>query len=125
MTLGEMEMRVRYIIGDHHKRYRFESGFVLTALCEGVERLREIRPESRYFGVSLFDWERPTGMTPKDMEDEDVAAAQATELYTNPKWNAALCAFAASRCYEHDQSDTANAALAADHMAKFERLAVT
>ena len=45
--MGEMETRVRYIVGDHHEPYRFGAGFVLTALCEGVERLREIRPESR------------------------------------------------------------------------------
>ena len=123
--MGEIEMRVRYIVGDHHEPYRFGAGFVLTALCEGVERLREIRPESRYFGLAFFDWARPDGLEIEDMEEAAVAAVRAHELYTDPKWNAALCAFAAARCYEHDQTDTANAALAADQMSKFERLAVT
>ena len=125
MTLGEMEKRVRVIVGDRFKTYRFSSGLILTALCEGVERLRGIRPESRYFNLALFDWARPSGLSAEDSSDSDVAAAQAFEPYFDAKWNPAVESFAAARCYEYDQSDTANAQLAAEHMAKFEKLAMS
>lgn len=125
MTLGEMEKRVRMIVGDRFETYRFSPGFVLTALCEGVERLRDIRPESRYFNLALFDWARPAGLSVESTSDADAAAAQAFEPYFDAKWNDAVVSYAASRCYESDQGDTANAQLAAEQMSKFEKLAMS
>ena len=125
MTLGDMEKRVRFIVGDSNEPYRFEAGFVITSLCEGIERLRGLRPESRYFGLRLFNWVRPSALKIEGMTDAETITVRAFEPYFDPKWNDAVANFSASRCYEYDQSDTLNTQLAADHMAKFEKLAMS
>ena len=125
MTLGEMETRARDIVADCDEPYRFDAGFVLTALCEGIERLRSIRPESRYFGLSLYEWVRPTGVAETGMTVAQIATARAVVPYFDARWNEAIPHFAAAKIYEADETDTANAQLSADNMAKFEKLALT
>jgi len=120
-----MEKGVRGKVQDSVETYRFSPAFVLTSLCEGVERLRVICPESRYFNLRLFDWVRPDGVALDGMTDEQIAAVRAFEPYFDARWNEAVVYFGAARCYELDQSDTANVQLAANMMAMFEKLALT
>ena len=127
-----METRVREVVADVGDTPRFSAGFVMLALCEGIERLRSVRPESRYFGLRLFDWRRPAGLadstgitSDNDGLDESARAqARAFVPYVDERWNGALVHFAAARLYECDSTDTANAALAEGHMAKFGALAM-
>ena len=98
---------------------------VLVEAQAALERLRDIRPESRYFNLALFDWARPAGLSVESTSDADATAAQAFEPYFDAKWNDAVVSYAASRCYESDQGDTANANLAAEQMSKFEKLAMS
>ena len=124
-------MRVRDIVSDGDvMSFRFSPGFILCALCEGVERLRAIRHESRYFGLRVFDWRRPdvlagAGITSGDdgLDDTARSAARAFVPYIDARWNDAVVHYAAARVYECDETDTANAALAGSHMAQFVAIA--
>jgi len=120
-----MEKGVRNKVLDTVETCRFGPSFVLVSLCEGIERLRVICPESRYFNLRLFDWSRPDGLALEGMTDAQVSAVRLFEPYFDARWNDAVVYFAAGRCYEFDQSDTSNAQLAANMMAMFEKLALT
>lgn len=119
-TLGGLERRVRAALNDTVEgAYRWDSPVVLTALVDAVKRLNSIRPESRYFMLTLYQHDFP--VTDGKGAGFDLEKAQGFELKIDTKWEQSLVYYAMARCLEIDSADTANLQLAADYFAKAER----
>lgn len=118
MTAGSIEQAVRELLNDREPNaYRWEPPEVLRAVFDAVQSLNSVRPESRYAGLRLRTIERPD--IPDDMDGPTREAIRGIGLPLDRRWRLALVHFAAHRCYEMDDTDTANAALSAKHLDTF------
>jgi len=124
MTLGDLLNLVRVdLIDTDTASYRWSNSVILTALTQGITRLNKVRPESRYYSMRLADNAFPI------TDDLNTAYVEATALaftvLIDERWHEAIVYFAIGKCLSIDSSDLSNAQLAADAIAKFERLATS
>lgn len=125
MTFGDMEQRVREFMLDTEDPYRFKPCLILSAIIDGIRTLHQRRPESRYIGLKLTDFEYPY-LTNESVETDptQVETVRAMPFHLDKRWEQAIRYFACARCFEFDSSDTINLQRASDCMNSFSALAM-
>lgn len=123
-TIGDLEHEARVILQDTDATgYRFSDYLLFCGIRDGIKRLHSVRPESRYFGLALVRIDFPE--LASDMDAGEIAAVKATLVLIEEQWFEAIVYYTLHKAYLVDSSDTANAALSADYLQKFERIART
>lgn len=123
-TIGSIEHDVRVLLLDTGESdNRFSPYDLFCGIRDGLKRLNSVRPESRYFGLALVLITFPA-ISP-DMTPAEITAVRETALLVEDRWIEAVVYYALHKAYLIDSSDTANAALSADYLNKFEGIART
>ena len=123
-TVGDLEHEARVILQDvDASQYRFSPYLLFCGIRDGIKRLHSVRPESRYFGLALVRVDFPA--LESDMDATAIEAIRATLVLIEEQWFEAIVYYTLHKAYLVDSSDTANAALSADYLQKFERIART
>jgi hypothetical protein len=123
-TVGTLEHEARVILLDtDDSNYRFTPYVLFCGIRDGLKRLYSVRPESRYSGLTLTAATFPT--VTADMDSAAITAARAALVLIEERWFEAVIYYACHKAYLIDSSDTANAALSADYLSKFEGIART
>jgi hypothetical protein len=123
-TIGSIEHDVRVLLLDTDESgYRFSSYNLFCGIRDGIKRLNSVRPESRYFGLALVLIDFPA--VDVDMTAEEIETVRDTVVLVEERWIEAVVFYALHKAYLIDSSDTANAALSADYLKKFEGIART
>ena len=104
----EMVARVREHLLDTSTPYRYPTSYICEGIVEGLRLLHNIRPESRYCGLTLVSMDYPSITSPTDETDETLGELLDSELHIDPRWESAIRYFAQGKCYEVDSADTAN-----------------
>lgn len=124
VTVGSIEHDVRVLLLDtDESNYRFTPYDLFCGIRDGLKRLNSVRPESRYFGLTLVLIEFPA--IDVDMTPAEIKTVQDTILLVEDRWIEAVVYYALHKAYLIDSTDTANAALAADYLNKFKEIANT
>lgn len=135
MTMERIERQVRanHLFDTVAGAYRWSASTVLVFIHDAVEELcSTLNPWARYdqsTGELLAERNVPDAKALADMDDTDVFlegrvdAVRASVIPVDDRWEQCLIHLAASRCFSIDDSDTANAAKAADLYAKAVRYA--
>lgn len=137
MTMERIERQVRtnHLFDTVATAYRWSAKAVLVFIYDAIDELcATMNPWARYdqtTGDLLTERNVPTAKALADFDDTDaglaaaVTAVQALTIPIDNRWEQCLIHLAASKCFAIDDSDTANAAKAADLYAKAERYAQT
>ena len=132
-TVGEVEHQARLVLLDTHEdAYRFEPDGIYAAMKDGLIRLRQDCPSSRYVAGLMVDLtfdvrNSETGVVTASFDDipnQEYAAQnnfQVKNLVVNMErtWMTALVYYIVHRMYMRDDADTANAALADRYLQLF------
>ena len=137
MTMERIERQVRanHLFDTVATAYRWSAKAVLIFIYDAIDELcATMNPWARYdqtTGDLLTERNVPTAKALADFDDTDaglaaaVAAVQALTIPIDNRWEQCLVHLAAAKCFAIDDSDTTNAAKAADLYAKAERYAQT
>lgn len=122
VTIGSLEQDVREILIDtYHTGYRWSPYVLFCGLRDGIKRLNSVRPESRYFGLTLVKIDFPA--VSGSMTAEEIATVRATVVLVEEKWREAVVFYALHKAYMPENPDTANAELSDKYLKLFERIA--
>lgn len=114
-TIGDVEERARLILLDTYAdAYRFEPKEIFAETMSALERVRLMRPASRYVGGLMsteLDIEVPSTFT-----DESLAAFRETVVEMEFFWLEAVVYYVVHKMYLKDDADTQNANLAARYL---------
>lgn len=104
MTVNEIESRARKILLDDTEPYRWTSENIREEIVDAVRHMQSIRPETRYVEGRLTDYTIPD-------DDEE-------PLLCEDRFREALVYYVVYKCYLTDDTDTVNAQLAENYLAK-------
>ncbi len=116
-TAGSIEASARDIVNDTVEAFRCSPPAMLRYVWEGVRKLWQVRPESRYVGLALVSYTLPT--IADTATDEEITAARAVAVPIDDRWVDAIVEYVCFKFFQRDEADTANSKLASDHMALF------
>jgi hypothetical protein len=124
VTIGSLEQDVREILIDTYPSgYRWSPYVLFCGLRDGIKRLNSVRPESRYFGLTLVKIDFPA--VDGSMTAEEIETVRDTVVLVEEKWHEAVVFYALHKAYMPESPDTANAKLSAYYLSLFERIAAS
>ena len=121
-TVGDVEDRVREILLDTYvNSYRFEPKEIYRALQSAIDRVRLLKPSSRYVrgnivGAMFVDENGDTYPIPASYDDVTVSDFRAKFVNMERRWLDAVVFYVVHRMYLKDDPDTSNANLAARYL---------
>lgn len=103
-AISEFRKDVRAILGDAGTDRRHQDGDIDLAVVDAIRHMRSVRPDSRYVGGVLKDYEFPTSgdLAPFTVEFD-------------ARWRTGVVYYAAARRFESDVIDAVNRELAASY----------
>lgn len=104
MTVQEIESRARKILLDDTEPYRWTSENIREDLADAVRHMQSVRPDTRYVDGRLTDYCLP------ETDDEP--------MLCEDRFREGLVYYVVYKCYLFDDTDTVNAQLAENYLAK-------
>ena len=116
-TVGSVEDQVRTALLDTYEdAYRYAPKEIYYAMRDGLNHIRNMRPEAKYVDGELVDLNFPTIPT-----SAETTAIRATTVNMEDRWLEAIVFYCIHRMYTKDDTDTQNQQLAATYYSMFER----
>lgn len=124
MTIGTITVRAREILDDTNEGgYRWSDAVICRYVLDAIDRLRSLRPDTKYNGLDLYTYSRPD--VPTTPTAEELQALQDTEVLIECRFEEALAEYAVYKCFLIDGADVENLQLANTHLTVFNNLAQT
>lgn len=124
MTIGTITVRTREILDDTNEGgYRWSDAVICRYVLDAIDRLRSLRPDTKYNGLELYAYSRPE--VPVSPTTEELQALHDTEVLIDSRFEEALAEYATHKCFLIDGADVENLQLANTHLTVFNNLAQT
>lgn len=121
-TVGNIEDQVRtYLLDTYEDAYRYAPKEIYFAMRDGLNHIRNMRPESKYVSGVLVDLNFPT----IPASAESTSTIRATTVNMEDRWQEAIVFYCIHRMYNKDDTDTQNAALSKEYYEMFQRSLVS
>ena len=110
LTIAHLLVSIREILSDSYSdAYRWSDVTLIRFIYEGIVRITNIRPESKYVDFKLTEINIP------------IVNGSASEEKNKPfpiddRWSSAIVHYACYRAFQLDESDTMNSSRANEHL---------
>lgn len=118
LTIAHLLLSIRELLSDKYAdAYRWSDATLIRFIYEGIMRLNQVRPESRYVNYKLIDIETPIILD--NDEDNTVSSYKEKEFPLDSRWSAPVIHYACYRAFQLDESDIMNGQRANEHLGYF------
>lgn len=118
LTIAHLLLSIRELLSDKYEEaYRWSDATLIRFIYEGIMRLNQVRPESRYVNYKLIDIETPIILD--NDEDNIVGSYKEKEFPLDSRWSAPVIHYACFRAFQLDETDTMNGQRANEHLGYF------
>jgi hypothetical protein len=118
LTIAHLLLSIRELLSDKYEEaYRWSDATLIRFIYEGIMRLNQVRPESRYVNYKLIDIETPIILD--NDEDNIVGSYKEKEFPLDSRWSAPVIHYTCYRAFQLDETDTMNGQRANEHLGYF------
>lgn len=115
LTIANLLVSIREILSDSYEEaYRWGDAMLIRFIYEGIMKLNQVRPESRYVNYKLIDIDAPT-----IVEEDSVDSYKEQEFPLDSRWSMPIIHYTCYRAFQLDETDTMNGQRANEHLGYF------
>lgn len=118
LTIAHLLVSIREILSDSYaEAYRWSDVMLIRFIYEGITKLNQIRPESRYVDYELTEIKPPSLID--NPEDAEMTSYKSSDFPIDDRWSSSVIHYACYRAFQLDESDTMNGQRASEHLGYF------